>query len=454
MAKLPTVAIIGKPNAGKSTLFNRLIGKRKSIVSDVPGTTRDRIAHLIEGESVDYLLVDTGGMGGGSDDKEFEDNVEKQSELALESSDLILFAVNGREELTASDYEIAGILRRKRRGHVPVVLVVTKMDNPAAIDETLPRFYELGIGEDVVAVSAPHHIGIDELTSVIESHLQNNHFGKQEERTEGDPPRIAIVGKPNVGKSSIVNAFLSEAQKKKSTIIVSDTPGTTRDSLDTEIRYHGKPYVLTDTAGLKKTKAGSDIEYYAELRTLQSIEQADIAVVVIDASRPVSRQDKRIARMAIEEGRGLIFLLNKIDLLSSEEKKKLARDFSIHFPFCLFAPLIPCSANTREGLTRLFEAIEHIAENRARRIPTSQLNTWLQDALQGRSNTGVGGARYVTQVETHPPTFTLFVKDPKKIPVSELRFLENRLRSSFAFEGTPVKWVTKKKDSEEKARGR
>lgn len=387
MARLPTVAIIGRPNTGKSTLFNRLVGRRKAIVSDVPGTTRDHIAHRIETDEVDFLLVDTGGMGGGTSDIDFEDDVEAQSTLALAHADLIIFTVNGKEDLTSADYAIAEILRKKRKKHVPVIVVVSKMDNPAMNDEALPQFYGLGISDDVLPISAPHRLGTDELTHVITQKLHGLHFGKMMTNAN-DTPKIAIVGKPNVGKSSIINAFMSETQKAKSPILVSDIAGTTRDSIDTEITYHGKQYIFTDTAGLNKNKNAQDeIANFSMLRTIQSIEQSDVVVIVLDANIPVSRQDKRIASMVIEEGKGIIFLLNKADLLSPEERVKARDELSMHFPFCSYAPLIMCSAVTREGLLTLFEAIETVAENRVKTIPTPKLNVWLSDTIEiGRAH--------------------------------------------------------------------
>ncbi len=450
MAKLPTVAIIGRPNTGKSTLFNRLIGERRAIVSEVAGTTRDHVAHRISSDEVDYLLVDTGGMGGGTEDQDFEDDVHQQSLLALEHADLILFLVDGRSELTASDYTILDNLRKKRRKHVPVILVVTKMDDPQVIDQTLPKFYELGLGDSVIGISAPHRIGIENLSNAIEKMLKELHFGKYEEVINEDNPKVSIIGKPNVGKSSIVNAFMSESQRKSSPLLVSDVAGTTRDATDTEIKYQGKSFTLTDTAGLKKNDTNiEDIERFATLRTIQSLERADVAVLVVDAKEGISRQDKRIASLAIEAGTGLVIMVNKIDLLTPEERKKLYTDIEDALPFCRFAPVIPCSAKTREGLLHLFDTIGEIAENRARRIPTSELNSWFQSTTYGTPLRSNSKANYVTQVETNPPTFVTFVKEPKDVPVSDLRFLDNRIREKFNFEGTPIRWITKKKETKD-----
>jgi GTP-binding protein len=446
MPKLPLVAIIGKPNTGKSTLFNRLIGERKAIVSEIAGTTRDHIAHRIEGTNVDYLLVDTGGMGGGTTDKDFEDDVDAQSELAVKNADVIIFLVNGKEEMTVADERVIDALRKKRKRHVPVVIAISKVDNPKKSDELIMEYEALGLADHVIPISAPHNMGIDELEETIEKELTALHFGKQPQEEEDDAPRIAIVGRPNVGKSSIVNAFMSETQRSKSPLIVSDIPGTTRDSTDTDITFHGKKFILTDTAGLKKNrKTDIEIERFAELRTIQSLEQADIVVLVIDAAAGVSRQDKRIAGLAVESGAGLIFLLNKIDLLSSEERVKLNKEIVYHFPFCRFATMIPCSAETREGLLHIFPAIEEVSENRVRRIPTAKLMSWYQKATGNAPVRRISKANYITQAEIKPPTFVVFVSDPKKVSVSDLRFLDNRIRESFPFEGTPIRWVTKGK---------
>lgn len=447
MAKLPTVAIIGRPNTGKSTLFNRLIGRRKSIVSDIPGTTRDHVAHRIEGESVDYLLLDTGGMGGGTQDPDLEGDVHRQSLLALEHADIIVLTLDSREELTSSDFEIISILRKAKKRHVPVILAGTKFDDPGQIDELLPQYYALGIADTIIAVSAPHKIGIGDLQDSIEAGLVSMHFGKQPQTEEG-MPKIAIVGKPNVGKSSIVNAFMSETQREKSPLLVSEIPGTTRDTTDTVIRYHERDYLFMDTAGIKRRKqtAGDDIETHAYFRSVKAVEMCDICVLVIDAMEPVTKQDKRIASMATEEGKGLIILLNKCDLLSVEEKDAVIAVAQHEFRFCKFAPLLPCSAQSREGLLKLFDIIEAVQRNRTRRIPTKDLHRWFQDTVLGQPLSAVGSSKHITQAEDLPPTFVLFVRDPRKVPVSQLRALENNLRRTYAFEGTPIRWITKNRD--------
>lgn len=443
MAKLPTVAIIGKPNTGKSTLFNRLVGRRKAIVSDTPGTTRDQIAAKVRTQTVDFLLVDTGGMGGGTEDIDLEDDVQKQSSLALENADLILFTVNSREELTSSDMEIVDILRKSKRDHVPVLLVVTKCDDTESIDVITSQYYQLDIAKEIIPVSAPHKIGIDDLLANIEQELSALHFSKQEE-VDGKLPNIAIIGKPNVGKSSLVNAFMSETQRGKSPLLVSDIAGTTRDTTDTVIRFNEKDYLFMDTAGLKRRKqTEEDIETHATFRSMKAIDLCDIAVLLIDSTQPISKQDKRIAQMVIEEGKGLIILINKIDLLSKEDRKERLDHIHDELSFCKFAPMLPCSANTREGLLKLFELIETVERNRTRHIATKPLREWFDSITNGQQTQRILRSKFITQVDEVPPTFVIFVKDPKKVPVSQLRFLENRIRETFSFEGTPIKWITK-----------
>ena len=455
MAKLPVVAIIGRPNVGKSTFFNRLVGRRQAIVSEVAGTTRDQIMTQIEADGMRYLLVDTGGMGGGSLDSDFEDDVEGQSLLALEHADLILFVVNGREELTGSDYAVAEVLRKKRKRHVPVFLVIAKCDDAEKMDEALPRYYELGIAESVFPISAAHGLGIDDLQDAIVERLRKMHFGEtrgegegkgEEGNSDSGPPRIAIVGRPNVGKSSIVNALMSEEQRKSAPRLISPFPGTTRDSTDTVIRFKGKDYVFIDTAGLRKqARVERGLELFSVLRTLQAMAEADVTVLVLDATQEIGKQDKHIAGLAIEQGTGLVLVVNKVDLLSTEEKELLRSRLARAFLFCRWAPILFTSAKTREELPHLFELIHAVSENRVRRITTSMVNRLFQD-LSEKNQTMAGGKlpfKYVTQVDVSPPTFAIFLKDPRRLHVSSLRFIEKKLREVFPFEGTPVRWVKK-----------
>jgi len=443
MAKIPTVAIIGRPNTGKSTLFNKIIGRRKAIVSDTPGTTRDQVAGHVTGNTLDYLLVDTGGMGGGTEDKDLEDNVHEQSILALEHADIILFTVNSKEDLTSSDFSITDILRKQSKKHVPIILLPTKCDDAGDIDKLLPEYYALGIADTVIPVSATHRVGIDQLQTEIEKALIGLNF-ERIERPEDSPPRIAIIGKPNVGKSSLVNAFMSETQKESSPLLVSDIPGTTRDATDTMIRFHDQDYVFTDTAGIRRRKdTKTDIDTYAYFRSVKELEDCDIAVLVMDASEPLSRQDKRIAGMATEEGKGLIILLNKVDIVSTEEKAFIIDEIKKHFQFCKFAPIIPVSATSKEGLLKIFNIIEVVQRNRVRRIPTKDLINWYKRTVYGQPMGQLGRSKLIIQAEDIPPSFVVFVKDPKQVRISQLRYLDNSIRKTFDFQGTPIRWITK-----------
>lgn len=459
MPKLPIVAIIGRPNTGKSTLFNRIVGQRRAIVSEVPGTTRDPVVQCVEGEDLPYLLMDTGGMGGGTEDKDFEDDVQSQSLLALEHADLVLFLVNGREEITAADYAVVDLLRTKRKRHVAIFLVVTKCDDPQKMDELLPEFYELGIGDAVFAVSATQRLGTEKLTDAIEEKLLAMHFDRRsevdEETEEVHPvPRIALVGRPNVGKSSLINALMSDSQRKIQARMVSDIPGTTRDTTDTVITSNGKDYLFLDTAGLRRHQnTGEDqLEIFAAFRTLQAIEGADVTVLVLDATEEIGRQDKRIANLAIERGSGLILLVNKSDQMDADKKKAFGEEIKRSFAFCRYAPVLFTSAETRENLPKLFSLVTTVMENRARRIETSILNRWFRDTIARYQPMGMGGAaikaKYMTQVSANPPTFVLFVNDPKRLHFSSVRFIENKLRDTYALEGTPVRWVKKGREEE------
>jgi len=446
MARLPVVAIIGRPNTGKSTLFNKLARRKIAIESDIPGTTRDHISHVIHTDEMDYLLVDTGGMGGGTDDKEFESDVHSQSLLAIEHADLILFTVNAREELTSSDREVVKLLRTKRRKHVPVILVVTKVDNQKIADEAQRLFGELGIADEMVEVSAINNLGVGETEEIVIKHLQKLHFQPQEQRTEAERkiPRVAIIGKPNVGKSSIVNALMSESQREESPRLVSDIAGTTRDATDTIVRHDDAEYVFVDTAGLKRNaKTDWGIDSYAMLRSIKAIESSDIIVLVVDASAPIARQDQRIAGMAVDAGKGLIILLNKVDLLEPGRKQEITEQLRGELAFCRYAPLVPVSAKTREGLLKVYNLIDMVKRNRERRIAVKDLQRWLGDTVYGQPMSALASCKHIVQAEDPPPTFVLFVKNPKTVQLSQLRYLDNRMRESFGFEGTPIRWITK-----------
>lgn len=458
MSRLPTVAIIGRPNTGKSTLFNRLVGARKAIESEVAGTTRDLISHRIDEAEVPYILLDTGGIGS-TDDKDFESDVKGQSMLALEHADLILFTVNGTEEITQDDRNIIDMLRKGKKRNVPVLVIITKSDNPQMRDSMISDFQEMNVGEDMIAISAPHRIGIDDLNGLIASHLQKLGFLAVTLAVDPDSkaaPRIAIIGRPNVGKSSIVNAVMSDSQREKLPLLVSPVAGTTRDSTDTEVKFHDRTYVLVDTAGLKKRPYKlEDVERFSMMRTIQAIEQCDVVVLVLDALVEVTQQDKRIASMAVESGKGLIILANKIETVKGEARKKAVHEIGLHLAFCKFAPILPCSAVSREGLVKVFDIVDSVQRSRVRRISTRDLHRWFEQVVHGQPLGEIGKCKHITQADDVPPTFVLFVRDAKRVRVTQLRYLENRLRETFAFDGVPIRWVTKstpKKESKMKVK--
>lgn len=447
MSRLPTIAIIGRPNTGKSTLFNALTGTRRAIVSEIPGTTRDPVAMKVETDDLDYLLLDTGGLGGGSKDKDFEEDVAQQSRIALGAADLILFTLDGRTDLTASDHTIIDLLRRERRRHVPVIIVVTKCDKKGIEEAAVPEFQSLGIADAVIPIAAVHRQGIGELEDAIIEHAKKLHFKKESPGTAVATavPRIAIVGRPNVGKSSILNALMSVPQRETAARIVSVIPGTTRDVTDTVIMHQDQPYVFVDTAGLRRrAKIAADLEYLSYIQSIHALESSDIVLLILDGSELPSHQDKRIAGLAINEGKALVVVVNKEDLLKSEEKKQRARDIAAAFPFCRFAPTLFVSAVERTGLLKLFPLINSVHRNRLRRIPAKDLREWYLTAVRGVPARALATGKHITQAKDPPPTFVVFVRNPKNIELSQLRYLENRLRETFGFEGTPVRWVTKR----------
>ncbi len=468
MARLPIVAIIGRPNTGKSTLFNRIVRKRVAIENEVAGTTRDHISHIVKTPEVDFLLLDTGGMGGGTEDKDFEDDVHAQSMLALQGADVILFTVDGRTDPTKNDFEIAKMLRKKSKRHVPVILVITKCDNDALYEHAINAFHKLGVEDETIGVSSVHGLGTEELHEKIVKYLKKLHFGKsvmepeeayaqaheddeEEQKRAYDwltdpnrPPKVAIIGRPNVGKSSIVNALMSDGQRAISPKLVSPVAGTTRDSTDTLIRHEEKDFLFVDTAGIRRAaKVEWGVESLSMLRSMQSIEECDVAVVVVDGTEKVANQDKKAAGLAVEKGKGIIILINKMDLLTSEQKKERMDDVKRSFVFCRYAPVVPCSAVTRDGLLKMFALIEMAQRNRLRRIPQKELLTTYKNAVKGQPMTSLQTAKLIKQADALPPTFILFVRNPKLVQLSQLRFLENRFRETFGFEGTPLRFITK-----------
>jgi GTPase len=445
MPRLPLVAIVGRPNTGKSSLFNRIIRQRKAIENEVAGTTRDHVAHVMKTPEVDYLLVDTGGMGGGTEDEDFEEDVHEQSLIALKAADLILFVLDGKEEPTSNDFAVAALLRKGRKRHVPVLMIINKCDNDRILEEARHAFHELGVDAETFLVSAAHGIGVPDVQDRIVEQLLELKFRKPSvDEHDANTPRVAIIGKPNVGKSSIVNALMSETQRSVSPKLVSPIAGTTRDSTDTLIRHQEQEYLFVDTAGLRRqTKVEFGVESLSMLRTIQSIEECDVAVLVLDGTEAISKQDKKIAGMVTDAGKGLVLLLNKADLMTSEQKKEKALEIKRAFLFCRWAPVLPVSAKTREGLLKIFPLAGMAQRNRLLRVADADMQQLLKKAITGQPMSALASAKHVTQGKDPPPTFVLFVKNPKAVQVSQLRYLENRLRETFGLEGTPVRFITK-----------
>ena len=430
------VAIVGRANVGKSTIFNRIVGERVSIVEDIPGVTRDRIYANASWLTRDFRLIDTGGIE--LEDASFTEQIKMQAEIAIEEADVILFVVNGREGITREDAFVARMLQKSKK---PIVLAVNKIDDQVYKDN-IYDFYNLGVG-DPIAVSGSHGIGIGDLLDEI---IKNLDF--VEEEFDEDEIRFSIIGRPNVGKSSLTNAILGEER-----VIVSNIEGTTRDAIDTAFVKDGQKYRVIDTAGMrKKGKVYENIEKYSILRALSSIEKSDVIVVVIDGNQGVIEQDKHVAGYAHEAGKGVILVVNKWDLVEKDEKtmQKKEKELRSQFKYLDYARIIFLSAKTHQRVQQLFPLIQESFENSHKRVQTSVLNDVLVDAQAINPTTTFNGGRlkifYANQVSICPPTFVLFVNDPQYMHFSYKRYLENRLRDSFGFEGTPIHIICRKRD--------
>ena len=430
------VAIVGRANVGKSTIFNRIVGERISIVEDVAGVTRDRIYATATWLTKEFRLIDTGGIE--LQDASFTAQIKMQAEIAIEEADLIVFVVNGREGITREDEYVARLLQKTSK---PVLLAVNKIDDNAFKDD-IYEFYNLGIG-DPIAVSGSHGIGIGDLLDEI---IKNLDF--VEEEFDEDEIRFSSIGRPNVGKSSLTNAILGEER-----VIVSNIEGTTRDAIDTAFVKDGQKYRVIDTAGMRKNgKVYENIEKYSILRALSSIEKSDVIVVVIDGNQGVIEQDKHVAGYAHEAGKGVILVVNKWDLVEKDEKtmQKKEKELRSQFKYLDYARIIFLSAKTHQRVQQLFPLIQESFENSHKRVQTSVLNDVLVDAQAINPTTTFNGGRlkifYANQVSICPPTFVLFVNDPQYMHFSYKRYLENRLRDSFGFEGTPIHIICRKRD--------
>lgn len=434
----PIVAIVGRPNVGKSTLFNVLAGEQISIVKDTPGVTRDRIYADVNWLNHYFTLIDTGGIEPESNDVLLK-FMREQAEIAIETADVIMFLVDVRQGLVDADFKVADMLRRSRK---PIVLVVNKVDN---FDKFMPdvyEFYNLGLG-DPRPVSASSRLGLGDMLDEVVEHFPDG----TEEEEEDERPRIAIIGRPNAGKSSIINKLLGEER-----VIVSDIAGTTRDAIDTEIRRNGHEYVFIDTAGLRrKSKIKEDIERYSIIRTVSAVERCDVAILVIDASEGVTEQDAKIAGIAHERGKGMIIAVNKWDLIEKNEKTiyKFTEDIRDVLSFMPYAEMIFISAKTGQRLPKLFETIDAVIQNHALRIATGVLNEIVSEAVAMQQPPSDKGKRlkiyYVTQVAVKPPTFVVFVNDKELMHFSYTRYLENRIRDTFGFRGTPLKFIIRER---------
>ena len=436
--KKPIVAVVGRPNVGKSTLFNVLAGEMISIVKDTPGVTRDRI--YADGTWLDknFTLIDTGGIEPDSRDIILA-QMREQAEIAIATADVIIFIVDVRQGMTDSDSKVADMLRKSRK---PVVLAVNKVDSFAKFGNDVYEFYNLGIG-DPIPISATSRLGLGELLDAVIAH-----FPEQDgEEEDDDRPRIAIVGKPNVGKSSIINKLLGENR-----VIVSDVAGTTRDAVDTEIVHNGTEYVFIDTAGLRrKSKIKEELERYSIIRTVTAVERADVVLIVIDATEGVTEQDAKIAGIAHERGKGVIIVVNKWDAIEKNDRtmREYESDIRQVLSYMPYAEIMYVSAATGQRLNRLYDMIDMVIENQTLRIATGVLNEIMTEAVAMQQPPSDKGKRlklyYITQVAVKPPTFVIFVNDKELMHFSYTRYLENKIREAFGFRGTSLKFFIRER---------
>ncbi len=429
MAK-PVVAIVGRPNVGKSTLFNRLTGGRTAIVADVAGVTRDRLYRDVEWDRAVFSLIDTGGLF--MEEVDFAAHVHEQVDKAIAEADLVLLVVDGRVGPTTEDREIAQLLQRSRK---KTVLAVNMVDNYKE-SHVAYDFLELGLG-DPVAVSAVHGLNIDGLLDQVVSLLPTDTSVEPEEGV-----RVAVAGRPNVGKSSLVNALLKEKR-----LIVSDVPGTTRDAIDTVLARDGHRYVLVDTSGIRKRSHVTDgVEYYSVLRSFKAIDRADISLLVLDADQGVVEQDKKIGGYIQDAGKGLIILVNKWDLVrETDARNKFERHVRTELDFLNYAPIHYVSALENKGIIKILDLIDRVDEQQIRRVSTGNLNSWLNETVYLNPPPSIKGQDikiyYVVQVSVKPPTFVFFVNKPELLHFSYKRHLERRLRDTYGFEGTPLRLI-------------
>ena len=438
----PVVAIVGRPNVGKSTLFNALAGEMISIVKDTPGVTRDRIYADVTWLDKEFTMIDTGGIEPDSKDVILS-QMREQAQIAIDTADVIIFITDVRQGLVDADSKVADMLRRSGK---PVVLVVNKVDN---FDKFMPdvyEFYNLGIG-DPVPISASSRLGLGDMLEAVVSHFPD----ESAEEEEDDRPRIAIVGKPNVGKSSIINRLLGENR-----VIVSDIAGTTRAAIDTAIVHNGKEYVFIDTAGLRrKSRIKEELERYSIIRTVTAVERADVVLMVIDATEGVTKQDAKIAGIAHERGKGVIIVVNKWDAIEKNDRtmREYEKDIRHVLSYMPYAEIMYVSALTGQRLNKLYDMIDMVIENQTLRIATGVLNEIMTEAVAMQQPPSDKGKRlklyYITQVSVKPPTFVIFVNDKELMHFSYTRYLENKIREAFGFRGTSLKFFIRERKEKE-----
>ena len=432
------VAVVGRPNVGKSTLFNTIAGKQISIVQDTPGVTRDRI--YAEGNWLNYYftMVDTGGIEPISDDVLLK-QMRSQAELAIETADVIIFVTDVKSGVVDADYEVAEMLRRSKK---PIVLCVNKVDSIKKYGNDIYEFYQLGLGEPF-PVSAANHLGLGDLLDEVVKHFPKEGLEEEEDGTL----KTALIGKPNVGKSSLTNKLLGENR-----VIVSDIAGTTRDAIDTEVTYNGTPYIFIDTAGLRrKGKVTEDIERYSVIRTVAAVDRADICIVLIDAVEGITDGDTRIAGIAHESGKGVIIAVNKWDLVEKNDKtmQEFTKQLKEKFAYMDYAEYLFISAETGQRIHKIYELVNMIHDNQVMRIKTGVLNEILARATAMKQPPSDKGKRlklfYITQASVAPPTFVIFVNDRELMHFSYTRYIENQIRENFGFRGTPIRFIIRER---------
>ena len=437
----PVVAIVGRPNVGKSTLFNVLAGERISIVKDTPGVTRDRIYADVSWLDKAFTLIDTGGIEPDRDDIILS-QMREQAQIAIDTADVIMFITDVRQGLVDADEKVANMLRRSKK---PVVLVVNKVDDFKKYMPDVYEFYNLGIGEPI-PVSAASMLGIGDMLDEVIAHFPE----RNAEEEEDDRPKIAVIGKPNVGKSSLINKLTGEKR-----VIVSDIAGTTRDAIDTAVKYCGREYVFIDTAGLRrKSKIKEELERYSIIRAVTAVERADVVVIVIDATEGVTEQDAKIAGIAHDRGKGIIIAVNKWDAIEKNDKSVKEHSDRIRqvLSFMPYAEILFISAQTGQRLNKLYEMIDVVMANNSMRLATGVLNEIVAEAVAMQQPPSDKGKRlkifYITQVSVKPPTFVVFVNDKKLMHFSYTRYIENRIRDAFGFRGTALRFIIRERKGE------